>query len=78
MLASSDEANWRNQNGVSLPIFPKSASVGSRCVAKLKSVPQVEAPGKINVPFSQADWKCVSVCRLCNILGVIDCPELYF
>lgn len=48
----------------------------SRYIANQKPVPQVEVPRQINGPFSQAAWWCISVCCLCNVLGVIACSAL--
>lgn len=69
MPASHDEAKGRNKNGVclsSMRLLPT-----SRYIANQKPVPQVEVPGQINGPFSQAGWRCISVCCLCNVLSVI-------
>lgn len=47
----------------------------------LKPVPQAEAPGYVNRPFSQEDWSFVSVFCLCIALGVVpanNCLSNYY
>ena len=61
---SCAEAKGGHKDGVSLHKFPENTSVASECVAFLKPIPQVEAPGQENQPFLQADWGCVSGCSL--------------
>lgn len=50
---------WQGQGSAQgwclLPMFPESNSIASRHVANLKPLPQVEASGQENGPFSQAD-----------------------
>lgn len=48
---SSSKARKEHEGGVSLPTFPGSSSIVSRCVANLKPSPQAKAPGQINRPF---------------------------
>lgn len=50
-------------------LFPESSSLAFRYVADLKPVPQAEALGQVNMPYSQEDCGCVSVCCLCRVLG---------
>lgn len=60
-----------------LPKFPESASVAFRCVAYLKPVLQVEAPGQLNKTLSCANvWGYVSLHCLCSVLGVVSFPKL--
>lgn len=51
---SCGEAKGGLKDDVSLPTFPESASVASRCVASLKPMPQVDTPGQVHGLFSQA------------------------
>ena len=60
----------------SLPTFPESASVASRCLANLKPVPRVKALGQVDGLFSEAGGTYVSVCCLCSALGIVAFPEL--
>lgn len=68
----------RSVKGWCLPMFYERVSVASGCVVNLRSVPQAEAPGQVNRPFSQKDWGCVSVCCVCCALGAVACQELSF
>lgn len=42
---------------ISLPVVPESTSIISQYVTNMKPVPQVEAPGQVDGPFSQADLR---------------------
>ena len=72
---SRGEAKGRGKSDVSLPAFQEDTSVAHRCVANLRPVPQIEASGQLNGPFSHADRLCYSL--LCGILGVVSCPEYH-
>lgn len=72
------EAKGGLKDGALCPLFPERTSVGSTCVANLKPVPQVEAPGQADGPFPQADQGCVSVCSLGSVFGVVAFPERSF
>lgn len=56
------KAKGMYKDGVSLLKFLGSASLVSRYVGNLNPVPQVQAPGQLNRPFSQEDWDCVLFC----------------
>ena len=76
---SCGEAKGGHKDGVSLHVSPESASVLSRCVAKLKPIFHVDTPGRTRKgPLSQADWGCVSVSCLCSARSGVACPELSF
>lgn len=70
---SRGEAKGRCKSDVSLPAFPEGTSVALRCVANLRPVPQAEASGQLNGPFSHADGLCFSL--LCGVLGVVSCEN---
>ena len=55
---------------VSLFEFPGSATLASRCVGNLRPVPEGEAPGFANRPFSQENWDCFSLLSVqCPVCG---------
>lgn len=67
LLGGTSEQGWSQGKGksdISLPAFPEDTSVAHRCVANLRPVPQVEASGQLNGPFSPADRLCVTVSRV--------------
>ena len=68
----------RHKDDISLHRFPENTSVASTCVVHLKPIPQGEALGQVNQPFSQEDWESVSVCCLRRAMGMAACPELSF
>lgn len=70
---SRGKAKGGGTSDVSLPAFPEGTSVAR--VANLRPVPQVEASGQLNGPFSHADRLCYSL--LCGVLGVVSCPEYH-
>ena len=67
---SCSKATGVCKDDVSLLPFPKSASVASRGMSNLKSVPQVEVPGQANRPLPQEGWWWV-----CFHLLSVRCPE---
>ena len=67
------EAEGRCKSAVSLPAFPEGTSAALRSVANLRPIPQVEASGELNGPFSHADGLCFSL--LCGVLGVVSCEN---
>lgn len=56
--------------GWCLPMFYERVSIASGRVVNLRSVPQAEAPGQVNGPFSQAYRGYVLVCCLCHAPGL--------
>lgn len=64
--------------GISLPVFPESSYVACICLANLKLIPQAEAPGQLNGPFSLEDWRCMLASHLCDALDMVFFPELSF
>lgn len=68
---SCGETSGGCKDGVSLPKFPESTSVASRCVADLNPVPQVEVK-----PVSWSSKRAFFTGRLgmCFILWSIQCP----
>lgn len=55
-----------HSNGIPQPMFPESTFIASKCVVILKYVPQAEALGQVNMPFSQKVWGGGSfTCAVC-------------
>ena len=65
---SRSKAEGECGGGIPWPTFPDSTTLPFRFVTNLKHVPQAEAPGQVNRPFSQRLGVCFSLLS-------VQCPE---